>query len=157
MIGFIILVCAIFVARGIAQDTTPANPAFDDFNFYKCVVDAYNKENPENHKEYTANLTDSELQSITNLSCSGEAKRDTEKIISTKGLEKLTSLITLYLYNNNINEVNVKNNTKLETLTLSKNNINEIDLKNNLELKVLALSDNNLTTIDLSKNTQLTQ
>ena len=75
------------------------NPAFDDANFYKCVVEAYNTKNSA-QKTIQDNLTDDELQTITSLSCSGYGKQDSEKISSVKGLEKLTKLTSLNLANN---------------------------------------------------------
>ena len=72
----------------------PVNEAFDDINFYKCVVDAYNL-NADTNKEYTDNLTDEELQGITSLKYNtGGGDR---KISSAKGIEKLKSLTSLDL------------------------------------------------------------
>ena len=43
----------------------PANSYFDDENFYKIVINAYNKEN-KTSLPYTTNLTDEQLKSIKN-------------------------------------------------------------------------------------------
>ena len=44
-----------YIARNLYK--TPANTAFVDDNFYKCVVDAYNKKN-KTSVAYTENLTE---------------------------------------------------------------------------------------------------
>ncbi len=138
----------------IMAEAKPANEAFDDDTFYNCVVDAYNKENSNNHKEYTDSLTDEELRSITSLICSGEFS--VIRITSTKGLEKLTSLTYLQLDNVNLGTIDVRNNPKLTTLDLSDNNLSEVDVSKNTELKTLFLRDNKLSKIDLSNNPELT-
>ena len=149
IIGIIILPNKIVKAEEIG------NPAFDDVNFYKCVVDAYNKKNNPD-KTIQDNLTDEELQTITELSCSGSNKQDSEKIISAKGLEKLTELTTFIISFNNLSSIDVSQNTKLTSLNLQHNNINEIDVRQNTELTRLDLSYNNLNSIDVTKNTLLT-
>lgn len=55
-----------YIATNIYKE--PANKYFDDDNFYKCVVDAYNKEN-NTSIPYTQNLSDSQLGSIKNVNC----------------------------------------------------------------------------------------
>ena len=57
----------------------PANSAFDDQNFYNCVVDAYNEENSKS-VSYTTNLSDAQLKTIKSLDCY------LKNIISTEGL-----------------------------------------------------------------------
>lgn len=48
-----------FIASKVYK--TPANKAFTDDNFYKCVVDAYNFQNQTN-LAYTDSLTDGQLK-----------------------------------------------------------------------------------------------
>ena len=76
-----------------AVSVLPANLDFEDINFYKCVVDAYNSNNNTNI-DYTVSLSDEELATITRLICIDSVD---DKITSTKGLEKLTSLEDMYL------------------------------------------------------------
>ena len=66
-----------FIATKIYS--SPANNYFTDENFYKCVVDAYNKENSTS-LPYTTSLSDSQLGSIKKLACYGYWKSDEEKI-----------------------------------------------------------------------------
>ena len=129
----------------------PANSYFDDENFYKAVIDAYNKEN-NTSLPYTINLTDEQLSSIKNISYSGYKKL---KIKSTKGIEKLTSLTSLDLDNNNISNIDLSKNTALIELGLDENNISNIDLSKNTSLTKLNLYNNEISSIDLSKNTSL--
>ena len=128
----------------------PANSYFDDEVFYKAVIDAYNKENKTN-LPYTTNLTDEQLKSIKSVSYDGAFS---EKIKSTTGIEKLTSLTDLDLSVNNISSIDLSKNTALKELNLNVNNINSIDLSKNTALKELNL--NNISSIDLSNNTALT-
>ena len=149
----IVLVITFFVIR--TKAVTPANPAFDDYNFYKCVIDAYNDLISYDDVEYNHNLSDSELQAINHLTCNGSKVADSEKIVSTNGLEKLTNLLTLDLKNNKISAINLNENTKLSNLTLSFNNISTINLNKNVQLMALDLRYNNLSNLDLTQNVNL--
>ena len=127
----------------------PANSYFDDENFYKAVVDAYNSTN-NTSLPYTTNLTDEQLKSIKSIYYSSSNKSDSKKIASTTGIEKLTSLTTLYLDYNEISNVDLSKNTSLKDLALSSNDIRNIDLSKNTALTSLDLGWNNLSKIDLS-------
>ena len=72
-----------FIASKIYS--SPANNAFTDDNFYKCVVKAYNQKNITS-LPYTTNLSDEQLKTITSLNCSGYNKSDEEKIKNVDGL-----------------------------------------------------------------------
>ncbi|NLA34034.1 MAG: hypothetical protein GX861_04160, partial [Tenericutes bacterium] len=115
---------------------TPANPVFTDYNFYKCVVDAYNSKN-KTSLPYTTNLTDTQLETITSLSCYGFNKPEIEKISNASGIEKLTLLTTLDLDNNNLSSIDLSSNPALTTLYLSNNNLSSIDLSTNPALTEL--------------------
>ena len=132
------------------------NSYFDDEIFYKAVVDAYNKEN-KTSLPYTTSLTDDQLKSIKSVSYSVYNKSSSEKIKSTKGVEKLTALTYLNLERNNITSIDLSKNTELTSLHLSYNNITNVDLSKNTLLTDLGLCGNGLTRIDLSKNTSLTE
>ena len=133
----------------------PANSYFDDEVFYKAVIDAYNSEN-KTSLPYTTNLTDEQLKSIKSVSYSGYNKSDSEKIKSTKGIEKLTSLTALNLVYNKVSSIDLSKNTALTDLDLSDNEIRNIDLSKNTSLTTLRLHGNKLSSIDLIKNTVLT-
>ena len=135
--------------------SSPANKAFTDDNFYKCVVDAYNSEN-KTSLPYTTNLSDSQLGSIKKLSCNGYYKSDEEKIKNTNGLEKLTALTYLSVGGNQLTELDVSKNTALTYLYVSENNLTSLDVSRNTALTYLSVSKNHLTELDVSKNTALT-
>lgn len=140
LFNVLVLVVAIVVTVSLPKGTmanneTPANSAFDDINFYKCVVDAYNEKN-ETSLDYTTSLNDEQLQNITEITCSNEGKSDEDKISSVSGIEKLTSLTLI---------------------DLSYNLLTSIDVSKIIDLKSLDVSNNKLTSIDLSANESLTQ
>ena len=101
-----------------AKDTfaTAMPSGFNDQNFYNCVLAEFQTEYPDEAVASTG-LTDGQLAKINTLSCSGENKSDAEKISSTSGVEKMTSLISLNLYNNKIQNLDVSNNPELKNLT----------------------------------------
>lgn len=141
-IGFIINYCLFeptYINSYIASNVymAPANNAFDDVNFYKCVVDNYNRINYKS-VAYTYKLSDSNLKSIYNLSCSDTL---VEKITSVKGLEKLIGLKDVTLGGNvdsKISYVDVSKNTLLERLTLFRTpQITNLDVSNNTKLGYL--------------------
>ena len=45
MMALIVAIAMVLVVNTQKVNAAPANPAFDDDVFYKCIVDAYNKEN----------------------------------------------------------------------------------------------------------------
>jgi len=137
-----------------ALDETPANPAFDDINFYKCVVDAYNEENDTEY-DYTYNLSDEELVSIINVNCSGYHLSNEDKVSSVKGLEKMLSLNQLDVMGNKLTELDVTANLELSGLSVSGNQLTEIDLSNNTKLTLFSAFANQLSFLDLSNNVEL--
>ena len=94
------------------KKNAPANKAFDDQNFYNCVIDAYNKENSAS-LPYTTNLTTEQLKTIIGVFCSKTYNTDdSKKIVSTKGLELMTNLTTLRVTYNKITNLDVSHNPK---------------------------------------------
>ena len=143
-----------FIASKIYK--TPANKAFTDENFYKCVVDAYNDRNGTS-VAYTTNLTDEQLATINNLNCYGFYKSDEEKVISVNGLEKLVNITKLYLTDNLITNIDLSKNTKLTDLRLSGNQLTTLDVSQNTELTHLEAKNNQLINLDVSNNTELVE
>ena len=133
-------------------NSNPANPAFDDENFYELVIDAYNNQTGSS-KAYTDSLTDSELAQIDIIANTSSSAED--KIISLKGIEKLTGLSKLSLNNHSIETVDLSSNTNLDYISIVNSNLNEINLSNNTNLEFLDLSNNNISEINLSNNTNL--
>ena len=114
----------------MATDTlsdVPANPAFDDMNFYKCVVDAYNRVS-NSDVGYDVSLSDEQLGTILSLSCGSK------NIISVSGIEKMTSLTKLYLDYNELTELDVSKNTALTELSIDSNKLTSLDVSKNTAL-----------------------
>ena len=135
--------------------SSPANKAFTDDNFYKCVVDAYNSKN-KTSLPYTTNLSDEQLKTIIKLSCFTYNKPDNEKIKSIDGLEKLTALTHLDVSNNQLTSLDVSKNTALIQLVVSWNQLTSLDISKNTALIWLSVDRNQLTSLDVSNNTALT-
>ena len=138
-----------YIATNIYKE--PANKYFDDDNFYKCVVDAYNNENNPSIP-YTQSLSDSQLGSIKKVIVS-----DYAEVKSAKGVEKLTALTVLYVENNKLTTIDVSNNTALTGLNVERNQLTTLDVSKNTALTYLSVFSNQLTTLDVSNNTALTE
>jgi len=135
-----------FIASKVYK--APANKAFTDDNFYKCVVDSYNEKNGTS-VAYTDNLTDEQFQTITKLVC------DNKEIISADGIEKLINLTQLSIENNQLTTLDVRENTALTSLSVDNNQLTTLDVRENTVLKALSVDNNQLTTLDVSENTAL--
>ena len=158
-----------YIATNIYKE--PANKYFDDDSFYKCVVDAYNRENKASIP-YTQNLSDSQLGSIKEVKCMGYFA--SEAVKSAKGVEKLTALTYLDLSSNRLTTLDVSNNIALTELRIGSheydrryaqnkcyhsycNQLTTLDVSKNTALTSLWVDGNQLTTLDVSKNTALTR
>lgn len=153
----------------LSGDEAPVNTAFDDINFYKCVVDRYNTEEKASKNYKEDSLSNSELSRISNLDCSNQT------IKSVKGIEKLTDLEILDLSYNELTSIDfskneflkivtlknneltnvVKNTVSLRKFNVYNNKLNEINVSDNVNLELLDASSNKLTSIDVSSNTNL--
>ena len=141
-----------FIATKIYS--SPANKAFTDDNFYKCVIDEYNKDH-STKLPYTTNLSDEQLKTITRLNCDGYKKSDEEKIKNVDGLEKLTALTDLNVNENKLTNLDVSENTALRELRVQINGLTNLDVSKNTALTYLDVYYNQLTNLDVSKNTAL--
>ena len=134
------------IATKIYKD--PANSAFNDQNFYNCIIDSYNTANSTN-LAYTHELDDEELAGISALSC------PSYEIADVSGIEKIINLEYLNLSSNVLTEIDLQSNTMLEYVDLNNNDIDMIDLTGLTELKRLLLQSNAITEINLSSNVSL--
>ena len=154
------------VSLNIESNTyeTPANPAFTDENFYKCIVDKYNLDHYHDYVNvhYDEALTDSQLSSIEELYCINWDYSEEDNISNTKGIEKLTNLLKFTISRHLLEEIDVSKNTKLKFLDLSESSLTSIDVSKNINLETLTINNTNrssisqITTLDVSKNTKLT-
>ena len=119
---------------------TPANNAFKDENFYKCVVDAYNKEN-DTTLGYDVNLTEEQLNNITGLYC--DSNNDNEKkITDISGIEKIKNLLYVSLTRNDLTNVDLHNNVLLKSIYLGFNfNLENVNVKNLQNLEEIYIDD----------------
>lgn len=109
----------------------PVNAAFTDDNFYKCIIENYNREKGT-QKTINDTLTNEELSSIKKLECADKS------ITNTQGLEKLTGLLKLNLENNDIQEINIDSNTELRYINIWNNPSDPaINITNNSNLKII--------------------
>ena len=125
------------------EETACYQAGFRNGNLYQAVIDRYNSENSAS-LTYEDVITDEQLLSITSL----DARKG--NIDDATGIEKLVNLKDLYLPDNNLNSIDLSNNTKLNGLDLGNNNLTSIDLSNLTNLENMDLGGNNLTSIDLS-------
>lgn len=131
----------------LSGDETPVNTAFDDINFYKCVVDNFNNQRlSSDEKDYkTYKLSDDELRLLGNLLCSSK------NIKSIKGIEKLYNLKFISIDNNKIENLDLSSNTLLKSITAKSNLIENVSISSSENLTSLNLDNNYITNIDTSK------
>jgi len=92
----------------------------------------------------TTNITDIEYLDVSN-----------RNISSLIGIEDMPYLSTLVCYDNNIDEIDLTQNSALTYLDIFNNNLTEIDVTQNSALNTFYASENNLTEIDVTQNTNL--
>jgi len=66
-----------------------------------------------------------------------------------------SNLVSLTCGSNNLTDLNISNNSGLETLDCSENQLQSLDVNSNSELKNLSASGNQISTIDVSNNAEL--
>ncbi len=135
--------------KNIVVQNKPSNPAFTDFNFYKCVIDSYNG-SIYPRLPYTTNLTDAQLSNITDLQCNGSVTSDADKITNVSGIEKLTGVRNMDLSNHKIVRIDVSNNTTLDTLNLSNNQLTNFAYGSNSKIRVLNINNNAMQFLDIA-------
>ena len=92
--------------------------------------------------------TDS-INSVQHINISGLS------ISNIIGIEDFINLQNLACSSNQIDSINLTNNTLLRVLTCHNNNITELYVSSNLLLEHLDCGSNQLTTLDVSQNTAL--
>jgi len=94
-------------------------------------------------------LTDN-ISGVTNLNVSSQSISD------LTGIQDFTALTQLLCYNNNLQSIDVSQNTVLESLKCYVNHLATLDVSQNVALTYLNCSINDLTVLDVSHNTALT-
>ena len=113
--------------------TGASEAGFESEELYRCVLDTLGEDR--------TSATDEELSQITEVICRGQ------NITSTKGIEKLTSLRYLNLYNNKVTNIDLSKNTNLVMLNMTFNSLSSIDLSKNSNLQQLYLNGNKIGTV----------
>ncbi len=94
-------------------------------------------------------LSTSELEAVL------EIQANDRNIASLKGEEFFTKLKALYVYHNELTQLNVSKNTELKTLSCYSNQLTALDVGQNTALISLDCGDNKLTKLDVSHNPEL--
>ena len=102
-----------------------------------------------------SNLTISDLTGIESFTDLTELRCFSNNLDSLD-VSNNTALIDLRCNNNNLDSLDVSNNTDLELLLCHSNNLNSLDVSSNISLVEFFCSGNNLTSLDVSNNTALT-
>ena len=95
-------------------------------------------------------LTSAEIAEVTSIEV------DSKNIQSLKGIEFFYALTTLKCTDNQLNSLDVSNNTKMIKLYCYDNQLNSLNISKNSKLTFLSCSNNLLTTLDMSVCTELT-
>jgi hypothetical protein len=99
---------------------------------------------------------DTEIQVTEANSFTGNIFGNNLNITNLTGIEAFTSLIGLYVKDNNLGSMDISTNTALTYIDCQNTNISTLDLSNNTALGGVTCSMNNLTSLDVSNNTALT-
>ena len=129
---------------------SPSNSSFKDDVLYKCVIDAYNEQN-NTQEPYTTNLSNSQLSTIENLTCSGTIY-EVDGIETLTNLKKLDIILDTYRYYN----IEIPNKELLEINIIASDNL-LLNLEQATKLSKLHVDVGEiLGTLDLSNNIDLT-
>ena len=121
--------------------------AIDAMNFPDETFRTYVQENFDPTADGI--LSESELEQVTEID------------VSSKGISDLTgvgyfiALKELFCHNNNLTELDVRQNLALQRLECHYNNLTELDFSQNTALQMLVCYNNNLTKLDVGQNTAL--
>ena len=150
LIGISLALIAVLVCLWIFP-IKPADAAtgvdLNSTNFPNSSFRSYVKSNYDGNKDNKLSAT--EIENATYIDVSYK------NIDSLKGIEYLTSLITLDCRGNQLTSLNVASNTNLVELYCSENQIGSLSLSNNKELIHFQCENNALTTLNLTANTKL--
>ncbi|WP_197276046.1 T9SS type A sorting domain-containing protein [Mangrovimonas sp. TPBH4] len=135
--------CALFIGFSVGVYAQTDVTLIPDSNFEQKLIDLGYDDVLDGEV-----LTNS-INTITSLDL------QSANISDLTGIEDFTSLNFLYLYYNNLDEIDVSALTQLKQLYLNGNNVSELDLSNNSLLKHLDITGNNLSSLDISNCSQL--
>jgi Leucine-rich repeat (LRR) protein len=164
------MLCNLWVGYG--NTTTDVNDACEalftsipDSNFENALFNLGYDDNPNDGKVPTLFIT-----TIQNLDVSNQSISDLTGIQDFGGLQtlnvsgnnltninlnNLTQLIELNANDNQLNVLQLTNNTTLERLFADNNNLSQVDIPSVMTLREISLNDNNLSMLLLAGNTNL--
>ncbi len=149
-------------AGGIATNNSFAigNAAFEDENFYSCVVKQFNASFPGEITIATpvsdTVLSDAQLAKMDILNCERQGasnlwswygnipsyyEQNGPKATSVAGLEKMTGLRSLYIQGQELGSIDLSKNINLTELSLGWNGLTEIDLSKNVKINHLGIHE----------------
>ncbi|WP_040279905.1 T9SS type A sorting domain-containing protein [Psychroserpens damuponensis] len=123
----------------LAQNTPPPVVTIPDANF-KAVLVANTLINTN---------ADTEIQVSEANSFNGSIIANNQNIADATGLEAFPNLTELNLSQNNLNTIDLNNNTSVSILNLSNNNLQTLFLIPNTSLTSINVSNNNLSLLDI--------
>lgn len=124
---------------------------FEDPQLRKCIKSQLNNINDNDI------ISQSELESITEIEIGWENSNPNNNFFSLKGIEYFTNLKKLDIYGcKNLKIADLSNNEQLTDLRLVYCGLENIDLSNNTALTSVAITSGNLKKLDLSSNSVLT-
>ena len=115
---------------------------FPDANFRSYVEENFDL-------NLNGQLSTSEIDLITEIRCLNQ------NIQTLKGIEYLTSLLTLYCSGNAISSLDLSQNVQLQALWCNDNPLGTIDISQNAALEILQCTNTQLASLDVSHNTLL--
>ena len=115
-----------------------------DDNFEQALIDLGYDSGALDDYVFTHNIND-----ITVLYASSLGIQD------ATGIEDFTAIRALYINYNNIETIDISQNTQLKTIVIDNNNLTSIDVSNNSLLEYFSVGYNELTSIDVSNNSFL--
>ncbi|MEM6718988.1 MAG: hypothetical protein AAF611_06730 [Bacteroidota bacterium] len=169
LIVFIFL-CNLWVGYGntATDNDTECSALFTsipDSNFENALFNLGYDDNPNDGRVPTLFIT-----TVQNLDVSNQSISDLTGIedfgglqtlnvsgnnLSTINLNNLTQLIELNANNNQLNILQLTNNTTLERVFADNNNLSQVDIPSVITLREVSLNDNNLSMLVLAGNTNL--
>lgn len=105
-----------------------------------------------NSQEVIDTNSDNEIQVSEAEAFTGTIHAWEREVQSLIGIEAFINVKNIWVWNNNITDVDLSQNIALEYLHISGNNLTNIDLNNNINLEKLLIEGNNLEELDLSNN-----
>lgn len=141
------------LGMGVVYAEGEEDLAIEFDNFPDAKFRDYIKDNID--KDHSGSLSKAEREAVTEIKVGRTDYNDTQYDNLT-GLKYFPNLQTLICFDNDMEELNLSENTELTYLDCSKNNLrNTLDLSKNKKLKTLICRNNKIETLNLENNAAL--